>query len=328
MYSIEDLKSKILNNNIKIRLVFPEGVESKIVEVATMIQKEGLADVTLLFNGSHEKPQNLDPEIKTVFVKETLNKDMLERILEIRKGRLEQEDAVVLVQKRNYYGALMIDMDLADAMVCGLNYTTADTLRAALQVVKTSENYSIASSIFIMHRGEENYIFTDCALNVDPNPKHLSDIAYMAARFALKLNVKDVEVAMLSYSTAGSGLGPSVDKVSKAVDRLKGLETVENGFLFEGEMQFDSAFIKSIRDKKYPNCKLKKERPDVYVFPDLNSGNIGYKIAQRLGNFEAIGPFILGLKKPVNDLSRGATVDDIYKTSIVTIYQAIMKGSK
>ncbi|QGS52327.1 phosphate acetyltransferase [Spiroplasma tabanidicola] len=328
MFTIEDIKKQILEHHKKIRLVFPEGVESKIIEVATRIQKEGLADVNLLFNGSFEVPKDLDPGLKYTVVKESLNEDMLQRILEIRKGRLEVHDAVVLVQKRNYYGALLIDMDLADAMVCGLNYTTADTLRAALQIVKTSENYSIASSIFIMHKGEEDYIFTDCALNVDPDSKNLADIAYMAARFALKLNVKNVEVAMLSYSTAGSGSGPTVDKVKKAVDRLKGMEDDTNGFLFDGEMQFDSAFIKAVRDKKYPNSRITKEKPDVFVFPDLNAGNIGYKIAQRLGGFEAIGPFILGLRKPVNDLSRGATVEDIYKTSVVTIYQAIMKGAK
>ncbi|AOG60774.1 phosphotransacetylase [Spiroplasma helicoides] len=326
MFSIDNLKKSILKNDKKMKLVFPEGQEPKIVEVANKLQEEGLANVIMLFDAESEIANNIHKDIKTVVVKGNPNQEMVDQILEIRKGRLEKDEAIELVQKRNYYGAMLIYLGRADGMVCGLTYTTADTLRPALQIIKTAENYSIASSVFIMTRGEEQLFFTDCALNVEPNPKHLADIAYMAAEFAEQMDVKNVEVALLSYSTVGSGSGPSVENVAKAVDRLKGME---NGkYIFDGEMQFDSAYEKSVRDKKYPNSRLTKARPDVYVFPELNAGNIGYKIAQRMAGFEAAGPFILGLNKPVNDLSRGATLEDIYNTSVVTIYQAIQKGTK
>ncbi|QEH62249.1 phosphotransacetylase [Spiroplasma chinense] len=326
MMTINEIKKSILNSNTKKTIVFPEGREEKIVEVANKMQEEGLANIVLLFDSEDEIASNIHKDIETRVIKGNVDKEMLETILEIRKGRLEEAEAIELVQKRNYYGSLMMQLDRADGMVCGLNYTTADTLRPALQIIKTAPDYSIASSVFIMTKGDQNFLFTDCALNVDPNPKHLSDIAFMAAEFAKQLNVKTVETVMLSYSTAGSGAGPTVDKVAKAVDRLKGMEN--ESMIFDGEMQFDSAFVKSVRDKKYPNCKLTKEIPDVFVFPDLNAGNIGYKIAQRLGGYEAAGPFILGLNKPVNDLSRGATVEDIYQTAIVTVFQSLCKGGK
>ncbi|AHI53261.1 phosphate acetyltransferase [Spiroplasma culicicola] len=324
MYSINQLKDYILEHSSQQTIVFPEGKEDKIVEVAKRIKAQGLGVPVLLFNTSDEIPSGLEQEIKCLVVKESINQEMVDLLLEIRKGKLEKDQAIELTQKRNYYGVMMIQMGLADAMVCGLNYTTADTLRPALQIIKTSKDSSIASSIFMMSRGEERYIFTDCALNVDPNPEQLKDIAYMAAKFAQDLNTKNVEVAMLSYSTNGSGMGPMVDKVATAVEKLKSLNNEQ--MTFDGEIQFDAAFSKVVRDKKYPNNSFKKETPDVFVFPELNSANIGYKIAQRLGGFEAAGPFILGLNKPVNDLSRGASLEDIYQTSIVTIYQAIKRS--
>ncbi|ATX70571.1 phosphate acetyltransferase [Spiroplasma clarkii] len=326
MFWIKEIKSELQKSTKKMKLVFPEGKEDKIIEVANRLQTEGLADVAVLFGTEAEIPNNLVAGIKTIAIKNNINQEMLNLLLTIRKGRLEEDEATLLVQKRNYYGAMLVQMGLADAMVCGLNYSTADTLRPALQIIKTHEDYSIASSVFVMTKGEEQYIFTDCALNVDPNSKHLSDIALMAANFAKDLKFTDIEVAMLSYSTVGSGSGPMVDKVSKAVNRLKAHN--EPGLLFEGEMQFDCAYDQATRNKKYPKCKFKNAHPDIYVFPDLNAGNIGYKIAQRMGGFEAAGPFILGLKKPVNDLSRGATVEDIYQTSILTIYQALQKEAK
>lgn len=326
MFWTKEIKKEIVKADQKIKLVFPEGIEAKIIEVANRLQTEGLADVIVLFKDASEIPNNLVDGITPICIGGNIDQEMVDLLLTIRKGRLEADEANQLVQKRNYYGAMMVQMGRADAMVCGLNYSTADTLRPALQIIKTHEDYSIASSVFVMTRGEEQYIFTDCALNVDPNPKHLSDIAIMAANFAKNLNFKDIEVVMLSYSTVGSGSGPMVDKVVKAVDRLKGFN--EPGLLFDGEMQFDCAYEKAVRDKKYPKCKFRKQHPDVYVFPDLNAANIGYKIAQRMGGFEAAGPFILGLKKPVNDLSRGATIEDIYQTAIVTIYQAMQEGKK
>ncbi|KAJ3616613.1 hypothetical protein Zmor_011813 [Zophobas morio] len=207
-----------------------------------------------------------------------------------------------------------------DCMLCGIDYTTADTLRPALQIIKTKPNTKIASSIILMNRDNETYFFADCSLNVDPTSEQLADIAKSSADFCKQMGLKDPQVAMLCYSTNGSGMGPTVDRVSEA---CKILSNEKVDFVFDGEIQFDAAFVKSVRDKKYKETKITKDSADIYVFPDLASGNIGYKIAQRLGNFDSVGPFILGLQKPVNDLSRGATLEDVVLSAIYTLFQSI-----
>ncbi|AGR41576.1 phosphate acetyltransferase [Spiroplasma taiwanense] len=321
MWTIKELENKIKESSKKITIVFAEGKQEKILENAKMLVEKDLAKVILLFNSKDEIPQNLNSNIEAISISDFDKSKMLDKILEVRKGKLNESDAKKLIEQRNYFGVMMMKLNLADAMVCGLEYTTADTLRPALQIIKTNPNYSIASSVFLMSRESESYVFTDCAFNVDPNSEQLAEIASMAASFAKNLNEKNVQVALLSYSSIGSGMGPSVDKVQNALKNLNS-KTYDN-ILFDGEMQFDTAFDKSVRDKKYPNSKITKVSPDVFVFPDLNAGNIGYKIAQRLGGFQAAGPFILGLNKPVNDLSRGATLEDIFQTSIVTIFSAM-----
>jgi phosphate acetyltransferase len=224
------------------------------------------------------------------------------------------------MQIRAYIGAMMVKMNQADGMVCGLTFTTADTLRPALQIIKTKPNVHLASSIFWMQRKDENYFFTDCALNINPTAEQLADITKMGVQFAVDLNVPDVEAVLLSYSTKGSGSGIDAEKVRQAVTLLT---TEKVNFTFDGEMQFDAAFDQTVRQKKAPNSPLKKPVPDVFVFPEIQSANIGYKIAQRLGGFEAFGPFILGLNQPVNDLSRGASLDDVLNTAILTAFQAL-----
>ncbi|WP_339033954.1 phosphate acetyltransferase [Spiroplasma endosymbiont of Cantharis rufa] len=324
MWSIKEIENKIKAIKKKQRIVFPEGTQEKIQQTANFLVENDLAMPVLLFNTKNEVPNNLNEKIETVIMDQYDKDKMIKLFLEVRKDKADEQTAKKLMEQRTYFGVMMMKLDLADAMICGLEYTTADTLRPALQIIKTSKKYSIASSVFLMSKEEEIYLFTDCALNVDPNANQLADIASMSADFAQQLNEKNVQVAMLSYSTNGSGMGASVEKVKEAVDILKSKES--KGITFDGEMQFDSAFEKSVRIKKYPKTKITKEHPDVYVFPDLNSGNIGYKIAQRFGNFQAAGPFILGLNKPVNDLSRGATLEDIKQTSIVTIYTSMFNG--
>ncbi|AUB32049.1 phosphate acetyltransferase [Spiroplasma floricola] len=324
MWTIKEIENKIKLVEKKQKIVFPEGNQLKIQENAQFLVEQNLAKPILLFNSRKEVPSNLNEKIEVVVLEEYNKEEMIEVFLEVRKGKLDKPTAVELLKQKTYFGVLMMKLNLADAMICGLEYTTADTLRPALQVIKTSPEYSIASSVFLMSKDENIYLFTDCALNVDPTSQQLADIASMAANFAKQLNEDDVQVAMLNYSTKGSGMGPSVEKVKEAVEILKTKNT--KGILFDGEMQFDSAFDKSVRDKKYPESKITKEHANVYVFPDLNSGNIGYKIAQRLGNYQAAGPFILGLNKPVNDLSRGATLEDIKQTSIITIFTSMFNG--
>ncbi|QHX35659.1 phosphotransacetylase [Spiroplasma sp. TIUS-1] len=317
MINIEQIKKILRNNNLQ-KIVFPEGDADEIVQVAKILKNDNLIDPILLI----EKDSDFVEGLTCINVASLNKDDFAQKLFDLRKPKIDLDKAKELIKLRTYYGTMMIKEGEADGMVCGLTFTTADTLRPALQIIKTSKEYSIASSVFIMSKKDENYLFTDCALNVDPNENQLVDIARMASDFAVKLGVLKPEVAMLSYSTNNSGMGPTVEKVKNATSILKKIESKD--VVFEGPLQFDSAFDKKVRDKKFPENNFTKNSADVYVFPDLNSGNIGCKIAQRFGKFDAIGPFMLGLKKPINDLSRGATVNDILGTVIITAFQCLM----
>ncbi|PPE04831.1 phosphotransacetylase [Entomoplasma ellychniae] len=320
MYSVKQIEKKLIDSKIKKTIVLPEGEEPKIQEVANYLVKNKIANVTIIFNNKNAVSKNLETDIKVICMNELDKKPFIDKFIELRKDKTNLEQATKLMNLPAYIGAMLVKSKEADCMLCGITFTTADTIRPALQIIKTKPNVALAASAFIMNRGEENYFFTDCALNIKPTSEQLADIAKMTANFAKSFGVNDVEVAMLSYSTNGSGAGEDVERVKAAVAKL---ESEKQEFIFAGEMQFDAAWDKEIRDKKFKNCSLIKKTPDVFVFPDINSGNIGYKIAQRMGGFEAIGPFILGFNQPVNDLSRGATLVDIINTAIITIYQAL-----
>ncbi|ATZ20569.1 phosphate acetyltransferase [Mesoplasma coleopterae] len=320
MYSVEQIKKILVNSDHKKTIVLPEGEEPKIQEVANTLVKENISKVIMLFQKTESIPTTLDSKIEVIAIDELDKEPLIQKFMDLRKDKTNFEQATKLMGQANYIGAMLVKMEKADCMLCGITYTTADTIRPALQIIKTSPNVALAASVFIMNKGEENYFFTDCALNLKPTSQQLADISKMTAKFAQSFDVKNPEVALLSYSTAGSGAGEDVVRVKEAVELLDS-QTVD--FNYAGEIQFDAAWDKEIRDKKFKDCKLTKQTPDVFVFPDINAGNIGYKIAQRMGGYEAIGPFILGFNKPVNDLSRGATLTDIMNTAIITIYQAL-----
>ncbi|AVN58655.1 phosphate acetyltransferase [Mesoplasma florum] len=320
MYSVEQIKKILVDSDHKKTIVLPEGEEPKIQEVANTLVKENISKVIMLFQKSESIPSSLDSKIEVIAIDKLDKQPLIEKFMDLRKDKTNLEQATKLMGQANYIGAMLVKMEKADCMLCGITYTTADTIRPALQIIKTSPNVALAASVFIMNKGEENYFFTDCALNLKPTSQQLADISKMTAKFAQSFDVKNPEVALLSYSTAGSGAGEDVVRVKEAVELLES-QTVD--FNYAGEIQFDAAWDKEIRDKKFKDCKLTKQTPDVFVFPDINAGNIGYKIAQRMGGYEAIGPFILGFNKPVNDLSRGATLTDIMNTAIITIYQAL-----
>ncbi|WP_106078782.1 phosphate acetyltransferase [Mesoplasma coleopterae] len=320
MYSVEQIKKILVNSDHKKTIVLPEGEEPKIQEVANTLVKENISKVIMLFQKTESIPTTLDSKIEVIAIDELDKEPLIQKFMDLRKDKTNLEQATKLMGQANYIGAMLVKMEKADCMLCGITYTTADTIRPALQIIKTSPNVALAASVFIMNKGEENYFFTDCALNLKPTSQQLADISKMTAKFAQSFDVKNPEVALLSYSTAGSGAGEDVVRVKEAVELLDS-QTVD--FNYAGEIQFDAAWDKEIRDKKFKDCKLTKQTPDVFVFPDINAGNIGYKIAQRMGGYEAIGPFILGFNKPVNDLSRGATLTDIMNTAIITIYQAL-----
>ncbi|AUM62378.1 phosphate acetyltransferase [Spiroplasma monobiae] len=320
MYSVEQIKEILVNSDHKKTIVLPEGEEPKIQEVANLLVRENISKVIMLFQKEVSIPKTLDSKIEVIAIDKMNKEPLVQKFMDLRKEKTNLEQATKLMEQASYIGSMFVKMEKADCMLCGITYTTADTIRPALQIIKTSPDVALAASVLIMNKGDENYFFTDCALNLKPTSEQLADIAKMTAKFAQSFNVKNTEVALLSYSTDGSGSGEDVARVKQAVELLD-KQTLD--FNYAGEIQFDAAWDKEIRDKKFKNCKLTKQTPDVFVFPDINSGNIGYKIAQRMGGYEAIGPFILGFNKPVNDLSRGATLTDIINTAIITIFQAM-----
>ena len=210
-------------------------------------------------------------------------------------------------------------MALAAGLVSGAIHSTGDTVRPALQIIKTKPGISKTFGYFAMLRGDERYIFADCAINPNPSSSDLAEFAIESARVARMFDIEP-KVALLSFSTKGSAKTEETKKVTEAMEILNGMEL---DFDYDGELQFDAAFVPAVAKTKVKDSKVAGQA-NVFVFPDLNSGNIGYKIAQRLGGFEAVGPILAGLNKPVNDLSRGCSPEDVYGTAIITANQTLL----
>lgn len=308
-----------------IRIVFTEGEDKRIQEAAQRLHEENMVVPVLLGNAdvmAKVASENgfkldgiecIDPETADI-------EEMVTKMVELRKGKMTEEQCRELLKKGNYFGTMYVKMGFAAGLLGGATYTTADTVRPALQLIKTKPGNSIVSSVFMMLRGEETYGMADCAINIDPSADELAEIATQTAHTCRQFGM-DPKVAMLSYSSFGSGKGPSVDKVREASDKLKAMDL---DFAVDGEMQFDAAFSAEVGKLKAPNSKVAGEA-NVFVFPDINAGNIGYKIAARLGGFEAVGPILQGLNNPTNDLSRGCNADEVYAMAIVTAAQDLME---
>jgi len=322
MLSFAEIAARLKAAPIKKTLVFPEGIEPRIQEVANYIAENDLGKVILILPHRKRVPSDLAPQVEVILQDEFDVKPLVEEFMTLRQGKTNITQAQQAMDDLSYIGVMLVKNGRADAMLSGLSHTTADTLRPALQVIRTKPDVKLATSVFIMQKGEENFFFADCALNIKPTSEQLADITTSVVRFAKSLDVYDPQAVLLSYSTNGSGAGEDVDRVAKAVEIL---DEQHPDFIYEGEMQFDAAVDLRTRHKKFPTARLTKNVPDVFIFPDLNSGNIGYKIAQRLGGYKAVGPFILGLNRPVNDLSRGASIEDIRETAIMTLYQALVE---
>ncbi|HER0790091.1 TPA: phosphate acetyltransferase [Streptococcus pyogenes] len=318
------LREKILGKNMKI--VFPEGNDERVVRAAARLKFEGLLEPIIL--GQSEEVRNLltklgfaDQDYTIINPNEYADFDkMTEAFVDIRKGKATLEDADKMLRDVNYFGVMLVKMGLADGMVSGAIHSTADTVRPALQIIKTKPGISRTSGVFLMNRENtsERYVFADCAINIDPTAQELAEIAVNTAETAKIFDI-DPKIAMLSFSTKGSGKAPQVDKVREATEIAKGLNP---DLALDGELQFDAAFVPETAAIKAPDSAVAGQA-NTFIFPDLQSGNIGYKIAQRLGMFDAIGPILQGLNKPVNDLSRGSSAEDIYKLAIITAAQAI-----
>ncbi len=248
--------------------------------------------------------------------------EMVEAFVERRNGKATKEQAEEILKDVNYFGTMLTYMGITEGMVSGAIHSTGDTVRPALQIIKTKPGVSRTSGAFLMVRGrdQEKYLFSDCAINVIPNAQELAEIAVDSAKTAELFEI-DPKVAMLSFSTKGSAKAPEVDKVVEATKIAKELAPE---YQIDGELQFDAAYISAVAQLKAPESEV-AGKATVFVFPDLQSGNIGYKIAQRFGNFEAIGPILQGLNKPISDLSRGSNEEDVYKLSIITAAQTLME---
>ena len=238
---------------------------------------------------------------------------MVDEMVRLRKGKMTEEQVRKALEGANYFGTMLVKMHKADCLLGGATYSTADTVRPALQLIKTKPGNSIVSSSFVLIRGREIKLFSDCSICINPNEDELVEIAIESARTA-KMFGLEPKVAMLSYSTHGSGKGESVTKMANATKKAKAMAPYLD---IDGELQFDAAVSQTVAKIKCPDSKVAGQA-NVFVFPDISAGNIGYKIAARLGNFEAVGPILQGMNAPINDLSRGCTSDEVYKMSIIT----------
>lgn len=307
-------------------LVFPEGEDVRIQGAAIRLAAEELVKPILLGNKAEIEAtaaannfdlsgvEIVDPAEYPADAREK----MVDALVERRNGKTDAATASKWLEDVNYFGTMLVYLGVADGMVSGATHPTGDTVRPALQIIKTAPGSSRISGAFVMQRDDERYIFADAAINIDIDAQTMAEIAIQSANTAKVFGI-DPKVAMLSFSTKGSAKAPQVDKVAEATLLAK---TAAPELAIDGELQFDAAFVESVAAAKAPESEV-AGHANVFVFPDLQSGNIGYKIAQRLGGFEAIGPVLQGLAKPISDLSRGANEEDVYKVAIITAAQAM-----
>ena len=306
------------------KIVFTEGTDPRILEASARLLSGTFLTPVLI--GKEEEiraaAENAGFNIRgaEIYDPETYEKmdAMVEKMVELRKGKMTADECRAMLKKGNYFGTMLVAMGIADALLGGATYSTADTVRPALQLVKTKPGNKIVSSCFILVRpyatgGNMVLAMADCAINIDPSEDELVEIASETVQCAKIFGV-DPKVAFLSYSTFGSGKGPDVDKMRNAAEKAK---AVMPEVPVEGELQFDAAVSPRVAETKCPDSKV-AGYANTFIFPDISAGNIGYKIAQRLGSFEAYGPILLGLNAPINDLSRGCNAQEVYSMAIIT----------
>ena len=306
------------------RIVFTEGTDPRILEASARLLSGNFLTPILVGKVDEVKAAaektGFNIHGAEIIDPETYDKmdEMVATMVELRKGKMSPEECRAALLKGNYFGTMLVKMGVADCLLGGATYSTADTVRPALQLVKTKPGNKIVSSCFIMvrsHGSGDNEVLAmgDCAINIKPTEDELVEIAMECAKCARIFGI-DPKVAMLSYSTKGSGKGEDVDKVRNACEKVKALNP---DFPVDGEMQFDAAVSPTVGQLKFPGSPV-AGYANTFIFPDINAGNIGYKIAQRLGGFEAYGPILLGLNAPINDLSRGCNALEVYSMAIIT----------
>ncbi|MDD3165345.1 MAG: phosphate acetyltransferase [Oscillospiraceae bacterium] len=307
------------------KIVFTEGNDPRILEAASRLNAGNFL-VPILVGNVEEVTKVAKESGFNIAGLEILDPnhyegldEMAEKMCELRKGKMTKEECAATLKRGNYFGTMLVKMGMADALLGGATYSTADTVRPALQLIKTKPGSNIVSSCFILTRpaafgGTEMLAMGDCAINIDPNENDLVEIGAAVAECGRVFGI-DPKVAYLSYSTLGSGSGEAVDMMRNACQRLK--EAHPDLAVAEGELQFDAAVSPVVAKTKCPDSEV-AGKANTFIFPNISAGNIGYKIAQRLGGFEAYGPILLGLNASINDLSRGCNADEVYKMSIIT----------
>lgn len=320
---INELEKKVTGSGT--RIVFTEGWDSRVQEAAIKLVENNIV-VPILLGEPEEieacaKENGFDVSNIQQMSPKSFDKmeEMATKMVELRRGKLDMETCKKMLQHTNYFGTMLVQMGYADGLLGGATYSTADTVRPALQLVKTAPGNALVSSCFLLVKGDQQYIMGDCSININPNADELVEITMQTAHTAKQFGI-DPKVALLSYSSMGSAKGECVAKMTEASLRLKRMPI---DFEIDGEMQFDCAVSPEVAALKAPDSKV-AGHANTFIFPNLSSGNIGYKIAARLGGWEAIGPVLQGLNAPINDLSRGCTAQEIYKMAIVTAAQKFL----
>ncbi len=333
MALLDEIKAKAAS--LKKTIVLCEGEDRRVVEAAARITREGIAKIVLIGNEEEAKKVAPGVDLTGITLVDPLTSEKTaeyaKMLYEARKAKgMTEEQAAQQAKDRTMFGALMLKAGDVDGYVSGACHSTANTLRPGLQVVKTAPGIKTVSSCFIMIApdGGNKYnpdgvaVFADCAINIEPDAQQLADIAISSAKSAKTLAGIEPRVAMLSFSTKGSG---NDDKFFKSVPKMQEATRLAKemapDLALDGEFQFDAAVAPEVGEIKAPGSAV-AGHANVFVFPNINAGNIGYKIAQRFGGYMAIGPVCQGFAKPLNDLSRGCTVDDIVATVAVTALQA------
>ena len=314
------------------KIVFTEGHDARILEATARLVEGGFLTPILIGNVEEVKAnaakggfniegvEILDPATYAGM------DEMVAKMVELRKGKMSPEDCRKALSKGNYFGTMLVKMGYADSLLGGATYSTADTVRPALQLVKTKKGANLVSSCFIMVRGDEKIAMGDCAINLSYEDsvdkegnvtvsaaRKLAEVAVETAKTAKVFGI-DPKVAMLSFSTKGSGKGGTV---ALSAEATKIAQELAPEYAIDGEMQFDAAVSPTVGQLKFPGSKV-AGYANTFVFPLIEAGNIGYKIAQRLGGYDAYGPILQGLNAPINDLSRGCNADEVYTMAIIT----------
>lgn len=319
----EELKIEVKEKHPSI--VFPEGEDERVLKAAFRLKEENILEPIVLGKRSEVEgaAKAIGKDLANInFIDPAEAKDideMAQTFFERRKGKITLEDAKALLLKDvNYFGTILVYMKKADGLVSGAAHATSDTVRPALQIIKMKEGYKKTSGVFVMVKGAERYIFADCAINIAPDSNDIAETAILSNMTAKSFGV-DPKIALLSFSTKGSAKSDETEKVINALEIVKERDA---SIAVDGELQFDAAFVPTVAEKKAKGSAI-AGHANVFIFPSLEAGNIGYKIAQRLGVYDAIGPILQGLNSPVNDLSRGCNSDDVYKLALITAKQAL-----